>query len=661
MSVQFGIWNFEGQPPAPDYVEKVSVALAPYGPDSNESYSKGGVRILYRAFHTTKESHSEVQPHTCPSGAVLTWDGRLDNRAELIRDLQNDLTLDSTDTAIAGVAYERWHTGCFAKFTGDWALSIFDPINRSLILAKDPTGVRHLYYAIDEKQVTWSTILDPLVLFAGRSFEICEEYIAGWLPISVFPPAHLTPYVGIRAVPPSSFAILRPGKQTVSRYWDFDPSRQIRYGTDADYEEHFRTVFAQAVRRRLRSDQPLLAELSGGMDSSSIVCMADTIIASNGTDLPRLDTISWYDDSYDHIEPDSNERRYFTIVEKKRGRTGFHINIGSLKPAIEGRAGMHNSLNCKFNKVHFAATPSDANLRDPLKHYAAHLLSQGYRVVLSGIGGDEPTGGGVPTPRPELQNLLTRMQIFTLVHQLKAWSTKMRRSWPSLLCDAIGEFFPHALSCMHEEMHRPSWLDSRFARRHRDALCGYPLRVKLFGPLPSFQDQIDKLDANRRFQEHFTLRPDLLCDRRFPYLDRDFLEFMFAVPREQIVRVGIRRSLMKRALVGIVPDELRNRRRKTFVLQEPTKDSMTEWPSLDQVGEHLMSGSIGVVNRKRFIEALQKARRNEDVPIELLKRTLTLEAWLRHLVVLAVLRAQLPGQKSVANCLLELGSSRPSV
>ena len=92
MSVQFGRWNFEGQPPAPDYIEKVSATLAPYGPDSNESYSKGGVRILYRAFHTTKESHREKQPHISSSGAVITWDGRLDNRAELISELSDSLT-----------------------------------------------------------------------------------------------------------------------------------------------------------------------------------------------------------------------------------------------------------------------------------------------------------------------------------------------------------------------------------------------------------------------------------------------------------------------------------------------------------------------------------------------------------------------------------------
>ena len=224
MSVQFGRWNFEGQPPAPDYIEKVSATLAPYGPDSNESYSKGGVRILYRAFHTTKESHREKQPHISSSGAVITWDGRLDNRAELISELSDSLTNGSTDVAIVAMAFDKWGANSFAKLIGDWALSIWNPGNRSLILAKDPIGTRHLYYSFDNNQVTWSTILDPLVRLAGKTFALNEEYIAGWF--SMFPAVDLTPCVGIHSVPPSSSVLLRPGKHTLSKYWDFDPNKK---------------------------------------------------------------------------------------------------------------------------------------------------------------------------------------------------------------------------------------------------------------------------------------------------------------------------------------------------------------------------------------------------------------------------------------------------
>ena len=169
MSVQFGRWNFEGQPPAPDYIEKVSATLAPYGPDSNESYSKGGIRILYRAFHTTKESRREKQPRISPSGAVITWDGRLDNRADLISELRDSVTVNSTDVAIVAAAYEKWGANCLGKLIGDWALSIWNPRERSVLLAKDPIGTKHLYYSFDDKQLTWSTILDPLVLFAGKN------------------------------------------------------------------------------------------------------------------------------------------------------------------------------------------------------------------------------------------------------------------------------------------------------------------------------------------------------------------------------------------------------------------------------------------------------------------------------------------------------------
>src|SRR5882724_10466779 len=322
VSVQFGRWHFDGLAADQDFLAKAVRILCPYGPDGGGSYIKDGVGIFYRAFHTTEESRREAQPYRTRSGAVFTWDGRLDNRAGLARELKENLTPGATDLAMVAAAYELWDTASFAKLVGDWALSVWDPRSQALILAKDPVGTRPLYYSFDKDHVTWSTVLDSLVLLAEKSFRLEKEYIAGWL--SFFPATHLTPYVGIHSVPPSSSVLLRAGKHTASKYWDFDPSRKIRCRADGEYEEHFRGVFAEAIRRRLRSDSPILAELSGGMDSSSIVCMADTIIARGVAETPRLDTISYYDDS----EPNWNERPYFTKVEEKRGCIGCHIDLG---------------------------------------------------------------------------------------------------------------------------------------------------------------------------------------------------------------------------------------------------------------------------------------------------------------------------------------------
>jgi asparagine synthase (glutamine-hydrolysing) len=614
MSVQFGRWHFDGKPVDRDYLEKVKTVIAPYGPDDDGSYAKVGISILYRAFHTTKESRSETQPHFSESGAIITWDGRLDNRAELISRLRNQM-ICSSDISIVAAAYEEWGPDCFAKLVGDWALSIWDAKSHSLLLAKDPIGTRHLYYSVDRDQVTWSTILDPLVLFSGNSFALCEEYIAGWL--SSFPATRLTPYVGIHSVSPSSFVLIRQGKRTATKYWDFDPDKKIRYGTDAEYEEHFRTVFAEAVRRRLRSDRPILAELSGGMDSSSIVCMADTLIARGVAETQRLDTLSYYDDS----EPNWNERPFFTKVEEKRGRTGTHIDVH-----------VQESFKFELDSDHFAATPSSGGAH-PFgtgHHVAACMASQGNRVVLSGIGGDEFTGG-VPTPTPELQDLLARRHFRTLAQQLKVWALNKRKPWFHLLFEAIREFLPPALVGVPKHRRPAAWFEPAFVKRNRAALTGYEDRTKVFGPLPSFQGTVRTVDALRRQLACADLSSDPRQEKRYPYLDLDLLEFVSAVPREQLVRPGQRRSLMRRALINIVPDELLNRKRKGFVTRGPRVAVSAEWPELLEAGRYMVMGSFGIADPVLFMKALQKTRQGADVPIVTLLRTLGIEVWLRNL------------------------------
>ena len=618
MSVQFGRWNLDGKPVDSGYLERVGAALCAYGPDGGGSYSDENISILYYAFHTTKESRHETQPHISASGAVITWDGRLDNRADLIDELRNSLTVTSTDLAIVVAAYERWGTNCFAKLIGDWAFSIWIPSNRSLLLAKDPIGTRHVYYSFDNKQVSWSTILDPLVRLADKTFALNEEYIAGWL--SMFPAVDLTPCVGVHSVPPSSFVLLRPGTHAVSKYWDFNPNEKIRYRTDAEYEEHFRTVFATAVRRKLRSDRPVLAELSGGRDSSSIVCVADNIIARGVAEIPRLDTISYYDDS----EPNWNERPYFTKVEEKRGRTGWHINVAG--PDREENAAPE--LPPEMQNDRFYAIPGFDGRTSP--EFGMCLASQGNRVVLSGVGGDEVMGG-VPTAAPELENLIAGAQFGALAHQLKVWGLEKRKPWFHLFWEAVRGFFPPALVGVPKHMQPAPWLQSNFAKRHWAALTGYPSRTKLFGPLPSFQEDLGTLDTLRRQLACSPLPFEPPFEKRYPYLDRGLLEFVFAIPREQLVRPTQRRSLMRRALIGIVPDEILNRKTKAFAARSPMVAISRDWAHFSEITRDMFSNSLGIVDRDRILEALQKVRRGEEVPMITLRRTLCLEGWLKGL------------------------------
>jgi asparagine synthase (glutamine-hydrolysing) len=548
----------------------------------------------------------------------------LDNRAELISRLSDHVTVSSPDVLIVAATYETWGLNSFANLIGDWALSIVEPTRHFLILAKDPIGTRHLYYMVDEKQITWSTNLEVLVLCSGTTFKICEEYIAGWF--AGLPAAPLTPYIGVHAVPPSSFVLLRLGKHIVTKYWDFGASKRIRYRTNAEYEDHFRSVFATAVRRRLRSDGPILAELSGGMDSSSIVCMADRIVASGDAHFPRLDTISYYDDS----DGDLNERLYFTKVEEQRGCTGYHINLGTHKATKpDPKEYFFSALECDG----LVTTPNYKGALWPklLRFYAPLVRSQGYRVTLSGLAGEIPTGGFVPTPGPELQNLLARGRFFKFVRQLDAWAAKIGTSRLHLLRQAILGFLTQSLTFPGAPKYTSaaSWFQADFVKRYRAAFYGYPARVKLFGALPSFQNQMYLINFERRLVAHYDLGLELFCEMRFPYLDRDLLEFSLAIPPEQLVGLGQRRFLMKRALVGIVPQEILKRKRRAIVTRKPEGNTSAEWACFEEIGPRLLSSCMNIVNRDRFIEALYEARTTDSAPMDSLKRTLFLEFWLR--------------------------------
>jgi asparagine synthase (glutamine-hydrolysing) len=106
---------------------------------------------------------------------------------------------------------------------------------------------------------------------------------------------------------------------------------------------------------------------------------------------------------------------------------------------------------------------------------------------------------------------------------------------------------------------------------------------------------------------------------------------MYSVPREQLVRPGQRRSLMRRALVGIVPDELLNRKRKAYIARGPMAEISADWPRYADMTQHMLSCSLGIVEAKKFLEALQKARHGEEVPVVTLMRTLGIENWLQKL------------------------------
>jgi asparagine synthase (glutamine-hydrolysing) len=490
-------------------------------------------------------------------------------------------------------------------------LSIYQPANHELILAKDFVGVLPLYYRLTSAGVTWSSSLEALLL-ETRELSLSEEYVAAWF--THFPAPHHTPYREIHAVPPGSFVRIVNGRTSTHTYWTFDRAPNIRYKRDEEYEEHFRQVFQESVRRRLRSSRPVVAELSGGMDSSAIVCVADTLISSGAADVPRLDTLSRFDPS----DPDWNEQRYFSLVEQKRGRAGSHVDVSQKTRSLP-----------EYRSEDFAAIPaaitdsSGASIQ-----IIETLLAQGNRAILSGTGGDELLGG-IATPTPELADLLVRFQFAAFIRQTVAWSLTWKRPMLGLVLETMREFLPLGTFTRDSRRRPPEWIEPRFARRNRTALSAFHRNFRIVGPLPSFQSNLDALDSLRR--QLASVAP--LCppfEMRYPYLDRDLWTFVCGIPCQQLLRPRQRRSLMRRALAGIVPAEIIGRPNKGFVARGRMLALSMHWPFLDKLTQDMITAALGMVDAKIFRKTLERARIGQPVPLVAIYRTLTVECWLRH-------------------------------
>ena len=245
--------------------------------------------------------------------------------------------------------------------------------------------------------------------------------------------------------------------------------------------------------------------------------------------------------------------------------------------------------------------------------------------MLSGIGGDEVTGGK-PTPIPELADLFARAHLRQFVHQLYRWSLYQKKPWVHVCTEVLREFLPRSLrrarSCA-------PWVDSGLRRRQGRALNGYRSRFRFFEGLPSFQENLMTLDVLSRQLASEPLPSDPPYERRFPFLDRDLLEFLYSIPREQCVRPAQRRSLLRRALRGIVPEEILNRRRKSFVARTPSVFISEEWDRVCELTTNMVASSLGLVSETAVLSECRRARQGLEVPMATLLRTLAIECWLR--------------------------------
>jgi asparagine synthase (glutamine-hydrolysing) len=198
MGAHAGAFFFDRRPTA-DACDAVIAGLEPIAPDGVSVDTEDGLVMAHGALHVWAGESHWPQPHRSAAGFIATWDGRLDNRDDLLLRLGQPLNDDTSDIGIALQVFERWGIEGLRFLIGDWSIAIWDGRQRTLHLARDYMGVRPLYYCATDQSVMWSSSLGELAQRAGRVDALSEEFVARFVTVRFS--TDVMPYEGVRAVP----------------------------------------------------------------------------------------------------------------------------------------------------------------------------------------------------------------------------------------------------------------------------------------------------------------------------------------------------------------------------------------------------------------------------------------------------------------------------
>jgi asparagine synthase (glutamine-hydrolysing) len=541
---------------------------------------------------------------------VLHWDGRLDNRTDLLLLLADSLRDDTSNAAIALGAYERWRSNGFVHLLGDWSIVIRDQANGATVLASDFAGVRPLYYSVQGGHVFWSSRLQSVVDATGIS-ELDEQYIGAFLLYGGCP--NRTPYKGIYSVPAGHAVCVSATGTKIRRFWNLPIRDEVRYRNQHRYEEHLRELFREAVSVRLQTEAPVLAELSGGLDSSSVVSMAKHLMRSGAVRATTLSTVSYlWRNSLD--EPFIREMESFCGIE------GIHISTHEVPLISETQVGN------AFPEI----------LQPLRKSVAIAARRLGAKVILTGQNGDLMMGNWFDDSL-QLSAWLRRFRLGRTCKEAMEWSKILRVPVYRVLWQAACAALPSALTPANVYAKD----DGSYTLKSLETslLPGFIEQTGLSESGNIFSDTWMQAQPERRkyfrsLSSAFELRtfqvPEAWqhLDYTHPFAHRPLVEFLMTVPVEVLCGPGKPRKLMRSALSDLWPVRLRMRRSKGL-FNLPWQEALTPLASALLNAKQLQVVERRLVDRASVVSRLQRLSAGLDCNLDQMRYVMVLELWLR--------------------------------
>lgn len=594
-----GIVDFD-RDPARDLVERRLDDLAHRGPDGRGVFAAGAACLGHLRLAIIDLSDAGIQPMQ-DDELQLLHNGEIYNYVELREELRGrgHRFRTATDSEVILAAYREWGRECVRRFNGMWAFCIWDAKRETLFASRDRLGIKPFYYRVSGRKFEFAS--EPWVLGDRRPN---LGPIRDFLEQGYLDQGDETFFEDVVRLPPGHSLTFGPDGIHSTRYWSLEPSERPSDAVDA-----VRETFLDAVRLQLRADVPVGTCLSGGIDSSSIA----VAVAAHGHEHQKTVTAYFDDRGFD-------ERRFARAVVERTGSEAHWITFDS-----EELVGDLPSIVLAQGEP-FGSTSICAGW-----YVMREARRAGLTVMLDGQGGDEILAGYRAAFGYRLSDLLRAGRLAEATLELRAFASVHGPRWA-----AVALATPHAPERLRlaarSRTRGSSSLVSGSLRHHRASTNGggavFPDRLRRHLQIVLTRRGLPEL---LRYEDRNSMAHSL--EARVPLLDHRLVELAFSLPGDELIRRGETKSVMRRALADLLPDEVAARRDKLGFVT-PEQRFLRE--ALGELAADVFSSRSfrerGWVDHRRALTRLERHRAGQlDAGMELW-RALNLELWARRFV-----------------------------
>lgn len=592
-------------------IRKMNQATAHRGPDGTGVFLDGQISFGHNRLSILDTSDRAAQPMKSFDGnQIIIFNGEIYNFQELKKELESLYPFKTTsDTEVILAAYQQWGKDCVKRFNGMFAFALWDAKKQELFLARDPIGIKPLYYFWDGKKFIFSSEIKG-ILETGITRRLNKKAFEHYFRVLYVPEPH-TMFENVFKLPPAHRAILKNQKLDIERYWSVEDSRSSAPHNHSELVEMVREKVQSGVTRQLVSDRPVGVYLSGGIDSSVVL---DSLASIH----PRIDTFSvGFELPIKQDMEKFNQDFYLARKTAAHYGTQHHEILLSEEKAID-----------LFEKAvwHLDEPISNPTII-PMLHLAK-FAKEKVAVVLGGDGGDELFGG---YERYRLSRIVSAYQripgflrnALSAVSRLEKLNTSAGVDRFALFLFQKDEILKQVLSSEYVNERTKQFFDEHY---FQDWNTSEP-----------FEKHFMNVDRQSWLVDESLMRSDKMSmaaglEARVPFLDKEIVEMAYQIPLNKKVSYTNTKIILKQAFANRIPQ---------FLLNQPKRGWFSpgaKWlrhPKMNALAQEMLSSSYYSETKSLFqwnnmLPILKAHQEKSQYNFTVLWALLTFQSWARQ-------------------------------